>query len=159
MIIRILDIIRIVFTCAAFFAGYTIGFANEYNPTAQLNFMIPAVIITIAGLSGVEGLLFSDMAAEIKGFEKGTNYQKQSAIGLLSYAFTAILVYISNWGIKAELAILFTFLFFLFFSGINHMVNAIRYRNYKWQNINRPIITLLLLAGFFYPVLMVLKEL
>ncbi|MCX6158146.1 MAG: DUF6790 family protein [Ignavibacteriota bacterium] len=159
MLLRILDLLRIVITCAAFFIGYSIGFANGYNPEVQLHFMIPIVIAAIAGLSGLEGLLFSDMTAEIKGFEKGSNYQKQSAIAMLSYAVTATIIYFCNWGIKAELTVFFAFIFFFFFSGINHAVDAVKNKNYKWQNINRPFITLTLIAGFFYPVYMALKNL
>jgi hypothetical protein len=74
----------------------------------------------------------------------------------LSYAFGAVIVYFADWGIKAELTILFVFFFFFMLSAGNHAIEAIRHKNYKWQNINRPFILLLLLAGFVYPVLMVL---
>lgn len=158
MILKLLDPLRIVLVCFAFFFGYQIGFAHEYNPIAQLHFMIPVVIFIISGISGLEGLLFAKEAAEIKGFEGGSNYQKQSAIALLSYAVIAVIVYFISWGIKAELTIFFAFIFFFFFSGINHGIDAIKRKNYKWQNINRPFITLLLIAGMIYPVIMALKQ-
>ncbi len=158
MLLKIFDFLRIGIVCAAFFFGYIIGSSHGYDPIAQLHFMIPVVIVAIAGISGFEGLFFSKQAAEIKGFETGSNYQKQSAIAMLSYAVIAVIVYFSDWGIKAELTILFTFLFFFFFSGINHAIDAIQRRNYTWQNINRPFITLLLIAGMLYPVIMALKE-
>lgn len=153
MLIKILDITRIAIVCIAFYIGYRIGFAEGYNPFAQLHFMIPVVITALAGISGLVGLLFGRQSAEIKGFEVGSNYQKQSAIAMLSYAVISILVYFLNWGIRAELTILFTFIFFFFFSGINHAVDAVMRRNYRWQNVNRPVITLLLIAGMMYPVL------
>lgn len=156
MILQILDILRILIVFVAFFFGYLIGFSNDYNPVLQLHFMIPVVIVAIAGISGLEGLFFSKKSAEIKGYETGSNYQRQSAIALLSYAFVAVLVYLCDWGIKAELTIFFTFIFFFFFSAMNHAMDAIRRKNYKWQNINRPFITLLLIAGMIYPVVKVL---
>ncbi len=159
MSLQILEFIRITAVCASFFWGYKIGFAEIYNPIAQLHFMIPVIIVAIAGLSGIEGLFFAKKSAEIKGFEVGSNYQRQSAIALLSYAVIALIIYFYNWGIKAELTILFAFIFFFFFSGINHAWDAIKRRNYKWQNINRPFITLLLIAGMIYPVIMALKTL
>jgi hypothetical protein len=121
--------------------------------------MIPVIIFAVAGLSGLEGIFFADKSAEIKGFEVGSNYQKQSAIALLSYAAAAIIVYAANWGIRAELSILFAFIFFFFFSGTNHGIEAIKHKNYKWENINRPFITLLLIVGLIYPVYMTLKNL
>jgi hypothetical protein len=159
MILKILDILRMFIVCAAFFFGYRIGFADGYDPFAQLHFMIPVIIVAIAGLSGLEGLLFAEESAEIKGFETGSNYQRQSAIALISYAAVAIFIFVVNWGIKAELTVFFTFVFFFFFSGLNHAIDAISRKNYKWQNINRPFITLLLVAGMIYPVIMALKSL
>lgn len=159
MIPKILDILRILAVSFAFFFGYYIGFKDEFNPVAQLHFMIPIIITAVAGLSGIEGLFFGRQAAEAKGYEVGSNYQKQSAIGLLSYAVVAVLVSLLDWGIIAELTILFAFIFFLFFSGINHAVDAVMRKNYKWQNINRPVITLLLIVGMIYPVIAVLKNL
>ena len=157
MMIKIFDMLRIVIVSLTFFWGYKIGFSNGYNPIAQLHFMIPVIIVTIAGISGLEGLFFAKKSAESKGFEVGSNYQRQSAIALLSYAVVAIIVVISNWGIKAELTIFFTFIFFFIFSGFNHAMDAILRKNYKWQNLNRPFITLLLIAGMIYPVIKAFK--
>ena len=157
MILKILDILRIATVCIAFFFGYSIGFSNGYDPMAQLHFMIPVIIMAIAGISGIEGLFFGAQSARLKGFETGSNYQRQSAIAMLSYAVTALFIWYVDWGPKAELTIFFVFIFFFFFSGINHAVDAYRRKNYKWQNINRPFITLLLIAGMIYPVIMALK--
>lgn len=159
MIPKILDILRILSVSIAFFFGYMIGFNDGFDPQAQLHFMIPIVIAAIAGLSGIEGLFFGKQSAEAKGYEVGSNYQRQSAIALLSYAVVAIFVSVCNWGIIAELTIFFAFMFFLIFSGINHTVDAVKNKNYKWQNINRPFITLLLIAGMIYPLIAVLKNL
>jgi len=159
MVLNILDTLRILIVCVAFFFGYQIGFENGYDPAAQLHFMIPVLIVAIAGISGIEGLFFREKAAKIKGYETGSNYQRQSSIALLSYAAVAVFVYFVKWGIHAELTILFVFIFFFFFSGINHGINAIKNKNYKWQNINRPFITLLMIAGLVYPVYMLFKSL
>jgi hypothetical protein len=159
LIVKVLDILRIAAVCIAFFFGYQVGYAHGYNPAAQLHFMIPVVVCAIAGLSGIEGLFFGRQAAEIKGYETGSNYQRQSAIALLSYAFIAWLVCFLDWGLKAELTILFTFFFFFIFSAVNHAVDAVKRHNYAWQNINRPFLVVMLAGGFIYPVVMALKEL
>jgi len=159
-IIAAFDNIRILAVAFSFFFGYRIGFQNGvYNPEAQLHFMIPIIVIAVSGLTGIEGLFFAKFASEIKGFETGSNYQRQSAISQLSYAVVALLVYTLNWGIKAELTIFFAFIFFLICSAINHGIDAIMRKNYKWQNINRPIFVLLLVAGMLYPLVEMLKRL
>ena len=159
MFIKILEILRIVAVGAAFYFGYSVGYENGYHPDIQLHIMIPVVITAIAGSSGIEGLFFSKQTALAKGFETGSNYQKQSAIALLSFTFVSLLVLVLNWGIRAELTIFFAFIFFFFFSAINHTINAITHKNYKWANINRPFVTLLLIAGMLYPVIEALKNL
>lgn len=160
MLLNILDILRIAIVCFAFYYGYSIGFSGEiYNPGAQLHFMIPVIIASIAGLSGLEGLFFGKKSAENKGFETGSNYQRQSSIALLSYAIIAAAIFFLNWGMLAELTIFFAFIFFFFFSGINHLAETIKHKNYKWQNINRPFITLMLISGMFYPVWKALENL
>ena len=157
MLIQLLDILRIALVAIAFYIGYDKGFSDTYDPILQLHIMIPIVIVAIAGISGIEGLFFGRKAALIKGYETGSNYQKQSAFALLSYAFGSLVVFFANWGIFAELTVLFIFLFFFTLSAGNHALEAIRHKNYKWQNINRPFLLLLLLAGFVYPVIMVLR--
>ncbi len=159
MFLKLLDWLRIGLVGITFYVGYNIGFANGYNAEAQLHFMVPVLIGIIAGISGMEGLLWGAKSAQLKGYEQGSNYQKQSAIALLSYAVIALLIYFLNWGIKAELSIFFAFIFFFIFSGLNHLLQAIRHKNYKWQNINRPFITLLLIAGMLYPIVHALKNL
>ena len=148
LLIQILDITRILLVGIAFYFGYSIGFKASYDPISQLHFMIPLVIGAIAGLSGIEGLFFGKEAALAKGYETGSNYQKQSAFALLSYAFGALIVYFFNWGIRAELSVLFIFFFFFILSSINHGLEALRHKNYTWQNINRPFFPILLLSGF-----------
>ncbi|MCX6267056.1 MAG: hypothetical protein NTW16_06825 [Bacteroidetes bacterium] len=106
MFIQILDIIRIALVGIAFFFGYSIGSGETYDAVSQLHFMIPVVIIAIAGISSIEGLFFGKQGALAAG---------------------------------------------------NHALEAIRHKNYKWQNINRPFLLILLLAGFIYPVLMLFK--
>lgn len=157
MLIQILDVLRILLVGIAFYFGYSIGFDSSYNPVAQLHFMIPIVIVAIAGISGLESLIWGKKAAIAKGYEVGSNYQKQSGFALLSYAFGALFAYFANWGIKSELTILFVFLFFFTLSAANHSIEAIRHKNFRWQNINRPFILLLLIAGFIYPVYMFFK--
>lgn len=158
LLFNLLDATRIFLVVITFFIGYLIGYRDEiYNPVAQLHFMVPLVIFAVAGLSGLEALIWPDRSAAVKGYEKGSNYQRQSALAMVSLAVTAIVVWLLDWGLKAELTILFAFLLMFFLSAVNHVVDAIQRRNYAWQNINRPFILLFLMAGLVYPVMMALK--
>lgn len=70
MLLKILDISRIIIVALAFYWGYQIGFAGEvYDAKGQLHIMIPLIILAIAGTSGIEGIFFADQAAREKGYE------------------------------------------------------------------------------------------
>ena len=67
MISSLLGVARILIVWVTFFLGYRIGFEHGYDPVAQFHFLIPIIVVTVAGVSGIEGLLDG-------------NYQRQSAI-------------------------------------------------------------------------------
>lgn len=149
MIIKIIEIIRIVATGLGVFLAYYYG----ETPQEVLHIMSPWVIVAIAGTSGLEGLFFGKQGAIEKGFERGGNYQIQSAIALLSYGVISLVVYFMNWGTNAELTIVFTFLFFMIFAAVNHTRSIIVDKNYKWANLNRPFLSALLIAVLWWPVM------
>lgn len=154
MIIKILEFLRV----AGVIAGYVIAYFFADTPEESLRTLTVWMIVSIAGLSGLEGLFFGKKAAQEKGFETGSNYQIQSACAFLSMAIIALLIYFLKWGVFAELTLSFTFLLFLFMSTINHAWQAIAHKNYKWNNLIRPFQTLFLLAVYIYPVIRVLSN-
>lgn len=149
MIIKIIEIIRIIATGFGVFISYYYG----ETPQEVLHLMSPWLIFAIAGTSGLEGLFYGKQAAIEKGFEQGSNYQTQSAIALLSYGVISLVVYFMNWGTNAELTIVFTFLFFMIFSAVNHARSIIVDKNYKWANLNRPFLSALMIAVLWWPVM------
>jgi hypothetical protein len=153
MIIKILEFTRL----AGVIAGYFVSYFLFDTPEEMLKSLTIWTVVSIAGLSGLEGLLFSKQAAKDKGYEQGSNYQIQSACAFLSLAIIAILVVALNWGTKAYLTISFAFLLFVFMSTINHAYQAIVKKNFKWNNIIRPFQTVFLIAIYIYPVVKVLS--
>ncbi|MCD4681258.1 MAG: hypothetical protein K8S00_12810, partial [Bacteroidales bacterium] len=65
-LLKSLDILRVAGVIVAFYWGYQIGYAETYNPIAQLHFMIPVIIVAISGTSGFEGLFFGNESAKMK---------------------------------------------------------------------------------------------
>lgn len=145
--------LRLGILCVAFYFAYYFLNDGIHDPVWVFEWLVPAILVPIAGFSGFEGLFWGDQSAREKGYETGSNYQKQSAIALLSYAFAAIMVYLFDWGKFAALSVLICGLFFFFFSGLNHALQAINNKNYKWANVNRPFIIVALILALIYPVL------
>ena len=152
MIIKIIEIIRIAGTSFGIYWAYYIGMESSTPPESVLHILSPWIIMSVAGTSAFEGLFFGKQAAAEHGFKEGGSYAYQSRIALLSYAVISLVVYFANWGANAELTIMLTFLFFMFFSAINHGYQAIAHKNYHWANLNRPFLTALLIAAVWYPI-------
>ena len=152
MLIKLIEFIRIASCCFGIFWAYSVGMDGSDPAGGVLHIITPWVVAGIAGTSGIEGLFFGKQTEREKGFEQGSNYQKQSAFALLSYAIVSLAVYFSDWGAHAELTILLAFMFFMVFSAFNHGREAIVNNNYTWANLNRPFLTLLMIASLWYPV-------
>ncbi|WP_108651554.1 DUF6790 family protein [Dongshaea marina] len=153
MLIKLIETVRIAGACLGIYFAYRLGMDSPAPAQAVLHIISPWLLVSIAGISGVEGLLFPKLAAKEKGFEQGSNYQRQSAIALLSYAAIALLVYFADLGTGAEIAIVSAFAFFILFSAVNHAWQSIAHKNYRWANLNRPFLTIGLLAALWYPLL------
>ncbi|MCF8235445.1 MAG: hypothetical protein K9G67_11120 [Bacteroidales bacterium] len=152
MIIKILESLRIV----GVISGYFIAYFTTDSPAEILHILTIWMIVSVAGLSGIEGLFFPDQAAKEKGFETGSNYQRQTAFFFLSMAIMSVIVFILKWGAAAEITLSLTFLIFMLFSGINHGWQSVAHRNFKWNNVIRPFQTLFLIAIFLYPLIKLL---
>jgi VIT1/CCC1 family predicted Fe2+/Mn2+ transporter len=152
MIIKVLEILRIIGTGLGIFMAYYYG----KNPQEILSIMTPWLLVSIAGLSAMEGLIWGKKAAQATGYETGSNYQKQSAFAFLSMAIMSLVVYFFSWGAMANIALVLTFVLFLFMSAINHGYHAIVNKNLTWKNAIRPLLTALLIAVFWYPVTSIL---
>jgi len=149
MVIKILESLRIV----GVISGYFIAYFTTDSPTEILHILTIWMIVSVAGLSGIEGLFFPDQAAKEKGFETGSNYQRQTAFFFLSMALMSVIVFVFKWGVKAEITLSLTFLIFMLFSGINHGWQSVAHKNFKWNNVIRPFQTLFLIAIFLYPLI------
>lgn len=153
MIIKILEFTRIAGTMAGIFLAYYYG----DTPKEVLHIMTPIIVFSIAGLSGLEGLFFSSAASKAAGFEKGSNYQRQSAMTFLAVGLMSLVVYFSSWGKMADVTIVLTFIMIFTFSAINHAWQIIAAKNYSWKNLDRPFLMALLISAFWWPVLGVLN--
>ena len=131
--------------------GIFLGYYYGETPEEIIRIMNPWIIGSIAGLTGIEGIFFAKAAAKEKGFEYGSNYQRQSAFAFIAIATISLLIYFAGWDIQANITIVLTFLLFLTLSAINHTFSIFAEHNLKWQNMIRPIFTIALLAAYWSP--------
>jgi hypothetical protein len=156
MIIKIIEILRIAGASFGIYWAYYVGMSTGTPAESVLHILTPWIIVSISGTSAIEGLFFGKQSAAEKGFKNDGGYAYQSRIALLSYAVISLIVYFANWGTNAEVTIMLTFLFFMFFSALNHGYQAVVNHNYRWENLNRPFLTALLIAAMWYPITNVL---
>lgn len=126
--------------------GIFLAFLIQDDPARRLDVLTLWVVVSIAGLTGIESVFFGKWAAQQSGYEGGSAYQRQSGLFNLALALTTLFVYCVGWNLQAKAALLIVLLLFLFFSGINHAYSAIKEHNKSLKNLLRPFMTLLLLA-------------
>ena len=100
-------------------AGIGLGYAKYYQVFALL------VVLSLAGVTGLESLLLGDASAASKGWPTGSPYQKQSACNNLALAAGAIL-FAALRANQALAATVVVTLIFIFLSGINHLLTTAR---------------------------------
>ena len=125
--------------------GFQLAFFKGANPQEQLHILTPWIVISLAGLTGIESLFFGEAASEITGYAPSA-YQRQSGMNNLAVAITAWMVFLFKWGTYAETAVISTLLIFLFLSACNHAWSAVKEQNYHIKNLLRPGMTVLLIA-------------
>jgi len=145
---RFFDIARYACLGVGIFVSYLLG---KGDATKTLHYLAFFVVLSLAGLTGVEGMFFGAASAKSMGREPDPLYQKQSAGALLGLALTEIIVFAANWGRFADATILIATLFFLIISASIHAWDAIANKNFNKKNAMRPIMTALVVAVCFWP--------
>ena len=130
-------------------AGVGVGvfLAFSYTePRQQFSVLCIFVVLSLAGLTGIESLFFGEKASKQSGYGPGGAYQRQSGLNNLALAAATILIYIFGWGVQAKAAVMFVLLIFLIFSAVNHAYSALKEGNKSLKNFLRPFMTALLLG-------------
>jgi len=143
-ICRALEILR----WAGVIVGFQFAFLRGATPVEQMHILVPWVVGSLAGLTGIESVFFGEAASKSTGYAPSA-YQRQSGFNNLALGATALLVYFLEWGIYAELAVMTILLIFLFLSACNHGWTAWREGNRQVKNLLRPLMTLLLILCVF----------
>ena len=139
-ICRALEILR----WTGVIAGFQLAFTRGQTPVEQVHILVPWLVVSLAGLTGIESVFFGKAASQSTGYAP-SGYQRQSGMNNLALAATALLVYFFKWGFYAELAVVTALLIFLFLSALNHGWSAWREGNRRLKNFMRPVMTLLLI--------------
>ena len=132
----------------AIFFAYYLG----KDAISQFHIMGPFIVILMSGTVAFESLILGEAASEKIGYAPNRAYQIQSGLANAATAFTALLVYMLDWGRYADATIVTVMLIFFTFSALNHVATAIMDRNLKPVNLLRSVVTLLLI-GFLLPLM------
>lgn len=139
---RILELLRFV----GVGVGVFLAILHNDDPVRMFRALQFWVVLSIAGLTGLESLLFGKSAAAVTGYRDGGAYQRQSGINNLAVALVALLVRWLDWGLHAEAAVCSVLLVFLILSSVNHLYSALKEGNRVFRSYSRPVATALLLA-------------
>lgn len=126
--------------------GFQMAFSAGATPQERFPLLAVWVVASIAGLTGIESVFFSQAAAERSGFGHGGRYQIQSGLNNLALAGTALAAFFLDWGLGAMAAVTTALLLFVGMSGVNHLLSAVNDGNTGVRNLMRPVGALLLIA-------------
>ena len=126
------------------FAGFWFAFSHVADPQLAFRGLSVCVVVSIAGMAGIESLFFRKRAAAVSGYADPGPYQRQSGFNNLAVATVGLVVFLLDWGTRAEAAICLVLLVFLTLSSINHAHSRWRDGNPSWRGYTRPLGTLIL---------------
>lgn len=131
----------IIIIVGAFLIEYFFG----NDPILTLHYLMPVIVLSLSGLTGIEGLFFNKQSALSLG-RQPSPYQYQSAMNNLTVGIMGLIVFLANWGQYADAAMLMTTLLFITLSGAVHTWEAFKMGNRNLKNMMRGIWCVALLA-------------
>jgi len=136
------------------FLGVAVGIFFAFwfsgNPEYQFSILTLSVVLSLAGLSGIEGLFFGETSAELSDYSPGSPYQRESALNNLALALATLLVYLVGWGVYAKVTLMSVMLILLILSALNRAYRVVKEGDTAPTNYLQPVVTLLLI-GFVLP--------
>ena len=129
-----------------------LAYYRGHDAASQFHIMGPFIVMLMSGTVAFEALILGETASDKIGYAPDRAYQIQSGLANAAMAFTALLVYLLDWGRYADATIVTVMLIFFTFSAANHLATAVRDGNMKPVNLLRPVLTLLLL-GLLVPLM------
>ena len=137
---HVLELVRFL----GVFVGLWVAFSKLSDPKLGFHWLSVFVVVSVAGMAGIESLFFGQRAAKASGYADPGPYQRQSGLNNLALATVGLAVFLLNWGTHAEAAICLVLLVFLALSSINHARSRWRDGNPSWRGFTRPVGTLIL---------------
>lgn len=125
---------------------YFLAELHDADAKSKFHILGPLVVVIMSGSVAFESLFLGAAASEKIGFEPHREYQVQSALNNLATAITALVVFLLDWGVYADAAVVIAMLLFFSLSAANHLYTAVKDRNLKMVNLLRPALTLALLG-------------
>jgi hypothetical protein len=128
---------------------FFIVFISHYfgkTPVLRFHILGPFIVMLMSGTVAFESLVLGEAASRKIGYPHNRAYQIQSGLANAATAFTALVVYLLNWGRYAEATIVLAMLAFFCFSAVNHVATAFLMGNLRPVNLMRPALALFLLV-------------
>ncbi len=140
---HVLEVARFV----GVFGGFWLAYSQWDDPQLSFRVLSVCVVVSVAGIAGIESLFFCKPAAAASGYADPGPYQRQSAFNNLGVAIVGLVVFLLDWGTRAEATTFLVLLVFLALSSINHAHSRWRDGNPSWRGFTRPLGTLILWAA------------
>lgn len=148
-----IEMLRIVLTCAGYAIAYHFYFQDHF--VASVRWLQVSLTSGLCGTSVIEGIWCYEAAGRLKGYDESFNYEKgrnpyqtQNTLWFAASFFVGCATFCAYAKMAPpQVVIVVLQLVFFSLSAINHSYEAVVNGKWQWQNINRPIFSLSMIAG------------
>ena len=142
---RILEFLKWI----GLFLGVFFAFLWGGSPLEQFNIFAVFVIVSVAGLTGIELIFFGKNPSKLSVSPEEMAYNRQSGLYNFALAVTALFAYLAGWSFYAEAALLTVLVLSLLFSAVNHAYAMVKEDKNSTKEYSRAILAVILILVSF----------
>ncbi|CAE7474340.1 unnamed protein product [Symbiodinium sp. CCMP2456] len=153
VMVRVIEFSRIALAIAGYAVAYYFSIHGSREDAAR--FLQLALSVALSGTCALEGACFYETAARQKGYDRGFDfstgrnpYATQSTLWFASSCIVGVVAFFAYPRESSAQIVLATLqLLFFIMSALNHGYETVAHGNWRWQNMNRPLLSLAMVAG------------
>ncbi|CAE7474356.1 unnamed protein product [Symbiodinium sp. CCMP2456] len=144
---------RIALAIAGYAVAYIYSAQGHDEDAARL--LQLGLSVALSGTCALEGICFYETAARQKGYDRGFDfsagrnpYATQSTLWFASSCIVGVVAFFAYPRESSAQIVLATLqLLFFLMSALNHVYETVSHGNWRWQNVNRPLLSVAMVAG------------
>ncbi|CAE7636913.1 unnamed protein product, partial [Symbiodinium sp. KB8] len=153
VMVRVIEFSRIALAIAGYAVAYVYSAQGHVEDAARL--LQLGLSVALSGTCALEGICFYETAARQKGYDRGFDfstgrnpYATQSTLWFASSCIVGVVAFfVYHRESSPQIALATLQLLFFLMSALNHAYETVAHGSWRWQNVNRPLLSVAMVAG------------